>query len=259
MNYSFDETLAEGYKSGAQKIRRMSEGWVNANIYCPCCGNPHIGKIVNNSPVADFQCDDCGEIFELKSKKGKIGRKIVDGAYDTMISRIVSDTNPDLFVLEYSKHLQVTNLLIVPKFFFTPTFIEKRKPLALTARRAGWTGCNILISQIPYQGRINIIVNQELRDKVDVLNEYKRIQSLSTKYIEKRSWLFDVLNCVNKIPKAEFSLSEVYTFVETLQKQHIKNHNIEAKIRQQLQILRDKGFIEFLGNGFYRKKLIDGV
>ncbi|MBQ1398560.1 MAG: restriction endonuclease, partial [Clostridia bacterium] len=34
---------------------------------------------------------------------------------------------------------------------------------------------------------------------------------------------------------------------------HIHNNNIEAKIRQQLQILRDKGFIEFLERGHYRK------
>ncbi|MDE6698369.1 MAG: hypothetical protein K2J91_02695 [Lachnospiraceae bacterium] len=32
-----------------------------------------------------------------------------------------------------------------------------------------------------------------------------------------------------------------------------KKHNIEAKIRQQLQFLRDTGFIEFLCRGQYRK------
>ncbi|EKC57958.1 Dam-replacing, partial [human gut metagenome] len=30
-------------------------------------------------------------------------------------------------------------------------------------------------------------------------------------------------------------------------------HNVEAKIRQQLQQLRDKGFIEFTTRGHYRK------
>lgn len=47
----------------------------------------------------------------------------------------------------------------------------------------------------------------------------------------------------------------MYQFVDELQLKHIDNHNIEAKIRQQLQVLRDKGFIEFLGNGQYRKLL----
>ena len=34
---------------------------------------------------------------------------------------------------------------------------------------------------------------------------------------------------------------------------HAENHNIKAKLRQQLQMLRDRGVIEFLGNGLYRR------
>jgi len=40
-----------------------------------------------------------------------------------------------------------------------------------------------------------------------------------------------------------------------LQAKHPENHNVKAKIRQQLQYLRDKGVIEFLGRGHYRMKL----
>jgi len=89
------------------------------------CGNPQIVNMENNLPVADFQCDYCGEIFELKSKNGKIGKKIADGAYDTMIHRITSISNPDLFVMQYTKDLQVLDLSIVPKFFFIPKFHNK--------------------------------------------------------------------------------------------------------------------------------------
>lgn len=102
MNLCFDQSLGLGYKSNSQKIRVMSESWVNDNIFCPVCGNARISKLENNRPVADFQCPSCGEIFELKSKDGRIGRKISDGAYDTMISRITSMTNPDLLVMHYS-------------------------------------------------------------------------------------------------------------------------------------------------------------
>lgn len=253
MNYQLNEFLAVGYKSNAQKIRVMSENWVKTNVFCPCCGNPHINQLSNNQPVADFQCNDCREIFELKSKSGKISTKILDGAYNTMIDRITSDTNPDLFVLQYSPKLEVKNLLVIPKFFFTPSIIEKRKPLALTARRAGWIGCNILLSEIPSQGKIKIINDGKIRDKALILEEYKRIQGLKIKHLENRGWLLDILNCVNAIPKVEFLLSDVYQFVELLQEKHITNHNIEAKIRQQLQILRDKHIIEFLGKGIYRK------
>ena len=34
---------------------------------------------------------------------------------------------------------------------------------------------------------------------------------------------------------------------------HPNNNNIRAKIRQQLQQLRDRGIISFLGNGRYQK------
>ncbi len=40
-----------------------------------------------------------------------------------------------------------------------------------------------------------------------------------------------------------------------LQAKHPENHNVKAKVRQQLQFLRDKGVIEFLGSGQYRMML----
>lgn len=153
-----------------------------------------------------FSAHPVGKSLKLKSKDGRIGRKISDGAYDTMISRITSMTNPDLLVMHYSS-LQVVDLTVVPKFFFTPTVIEKRKPLSPTARRAGWVGCNILYGDIPEQGRIPIIENQNFRSKDRIVQDYARIKHLQTGSIEKRGWLFDVLNCVNCTPDERF-LSE---------------------------------------------------
>ena len=222
-------------------------------MYCPCCGNPHISKLDNNAPVADMQCNHCGEIFELKAKEGHFGSKIADGAYSTMIERITSSTNPDLFAMSYHPDYYVTNLIFIPKFFFVPQIIEKRKPLAPTARRAGWTGCNILFSAIPTQGKISIIQNGNVKSTGEVVENYNRMKKLQTNNLESRGWLLDVLNCVNDIDGTEFTLQDVYRYVEVLQQKHISNNNVEAKIRQQLQILRDKGFIEFLDRGRYRK------
>lgn len=255
MNYYFDLELAKNYKSNSQKVRVMSESWVAHNIFCPICGNPHISNLDNNIPVSDLLCNDCGEIFELKSKCGKIGNKIVDGAYSTMIDRITSSDNPDLFIMQYSTDLQVINLTLVPKFFFVPSIIEKRKPLAATAKRAGWVGCNIIYSDIPKQGKITIINNQNLSDRKTVMEKYSKIKEIQVDNIENRGWLLDVLSCVNAIESVEFSLQDFYRFADQLQEKHSNNNNIKAKIRQQLQILRDKGFIEFLGRGYYRKKI----
>lgn len=253
MNLHFDESIGEKYKSKSQKIRVMSENWISQNMFCPRCGNPHIKDLKNNQPVADMQCDHCREIFELKSKKGKLGNKINDGAYSTMIDRITSAANPDLFIMRYSPSYDVIDLTLVPKFFFVPKIIERRKPLASTAKRAGWAGCNILYSEIPEQGKISIIKNGilELPDKV--VDKYSRIEKLETGNLDSRGWLLDVLNCINDIKSNEFSLQDMYSYTEKLQNLHLNNHNIKAKIRQQLQFLRDKGFIEFLGRGYYRK------
>lgn len=45
----------------------------------------------------------------------------------------------------------------------------------------------------------------------------------------------------------------MYHFEEMLAEKHPLNHHIKAKIRQQLQVLRDKGIIEFNGHGTYSK------
>lgn len=112
---------------------------------------------------------------------------------------------------------------------------------------------HILYSDIPEQGKIKIIENRQLKAIDNVVNQYKHIKQLQTDSIESRGWLIDVLNCVNSIPRKDFSLIDVYKFTDELQKKHIDNHNVQAKIRQQLQLLRDKGFIEFTERGHYRK------
>lgn len=252
-NLNFNINLAMQYKSNSQAIRILSESWLSENMYCPCCGNIVLKKFENNQPVADFYCENCKEQFELKSSGKKIENKIVDGAYATAIDRVNSKTNPDLFVLQYSGY-EVRNLVVVPKYFFTPSIIEKRKPLSENARRAGWVGCNILYGQIPLQGKIKIITNGEIVSPEIVLKEYQKASRLNIDNIEKRGWLFDVLNCVDKISNDRFSLEDMYKFEGLLKIIHPQNNNIKDKIRQQLQFLRDRGIIEFIDNqGHYKK------
>jgi predicted RNA-binding Zn-ribbon protein involved in translation (DUF1610 family) len=61
-----------------------------------------------------------------------------------------------------------------------------------------------------------------------------------------------VLRCVEMIAKREFTLEEVYAFESHLSGLYPMNQHVRQKIRQQLQVLRDQGFIEFLGRGRYR-------
>ena len=188
------------------------------------------------------------------SKNGAFGNKIADGAYGTFIQRISSNDNPDFFLMSYSlEKMRVEDMFFVPKYFFVPEIVEKRKPLAETAKRAGWIGCNILLDKIPAQGRIAIVKNGVALDKEHVLSQVKWSQKVKTQNMEARGWLMDILHCVNAINSTFFTIDMVYAFEEELILKHPDNHNIRAKIRQQLQQLRNRGIILFLGNGQYQK------
>jgi len=242
------------FKSLSQRARVLTETWLKNEMYCPACGCDYLSKIRNNAKMADFFCSNCGEIYELKSTAHKIGKNIMDGAYSAALERINSNTNPNLFVLRYFNNL-VDNLTFVPKYFFTPDILKKRNPLSSTARRAGYVGCTILYGNIPQYGKISIVEANAERDKRAVIEDYTRSAGLKIKNIKRRGWLLDVLSCCDKIVYEVFSLEEIYKFLPELAAKHPENQNIKAKIRQQLQILRDKGFIEFLSPGIYKKIL----
>jgi type II restriction enzyme len=186
-----------------------------------------------------------------------MGKKVVDGAYSTMIERLKSDNNPNFFFLTYDKvTLEIRNFLTIPKYFFVPSIIEKRKALSPTARRAGWIGCNINVSNIPELGKIFFVQNGVPKSKDEVLEKWSKTDFVKAAgSVESKGWLLDVLMCVEKIKQAEFSLEDVYGFEGVLQAKHPSNHNVRAKVRQQLQFLRDKGVIDFVGRGQYRMRL----
>ena len=70
-----------------------------------------------------------------------------------MIKKLIPKNHQISFFLAYQNNM-VIDFFTIPKFFFTPSIIEKRKPLSENARRAGWVGCNILYNQLPYSAKI---------------------------------------------------------------------------------------------------------
>ncbi|AAZ18017.1 putative type II restriction endonuclease DpnI [Psychrobacter arcticus 273-4] len=252
MNLHFNQSLAKSYKSPSQIVRVLSEDWVAKQSYCPNCSAEPLVEFANNQPVADFYCGHCSEEYELKSKKAKLSNIINDGAYDTMIERINSDNNPNFFFLTYSQEYRVNNFLIIPKQFFKPDMIIKRKPLSMNAKRAGWVGCNIDLRKVAESGKVFLVKDQQVIPRDNVTKQFQKTLFLRAQSITSRGWTLDVLQCIDKL-EANFSLNQVYAFAEALQPKHPKNNHIQDKIRQQLQVLRDKGIIEFLGRGHYRK------
>ena len=123
MKLALDLKIAEKYKSKSQKIRILTESWVDDEIFCPACGT-NVNNYENNRPVADFYCPNCSEEYELKSKKDGMVKRIVDGAYSTMIERLQSSNNPNFFFLNYNPiKFEVLNFIVIPKHFFVPNII----------------------------------------------------------------------------------------------------------------------------------------
>lgn len=254
MELGFNKKLGQNYPSPSQRARVLTEAWVHAEVFCPNCGRASLNPYPNNNPVGDFFCGKCSEQFELKSKQGAFGKKIVDGEYKTMLRRLRSSEVPNLFALNYDlAKNQVRDLIVVPSHFFVPEIIEPRKPLAATARRAGWTGCNILFHKVPQAGRVSLVTAGVPLKKPQVLAAWKRTLFLRDQTRpEVRGWALDVMVCIEKLKSREFTLADIYRFEPTLKKLHPGNRHIEAKIRQQLQVLRDGGYLEFTGRGEYR-------
>jgi type II restriction enzyme len=252
MKLGFEETQSP-YVSASQSARTWTEQWVRREAYCPSCGNSSVSKFENNRPVADFFCTSCNEEYELKSQKTKFGTKVLDGAFGALCDRLAASNNPNLMLLNYDrKQLAVTNLFVVPKHFFVREIIQERKPLAPTARRAGWIGCNILLNQIPESGKIFLVRNGAPQPKDSVLNQWQKTLFLREEGVEARGWLIEVMKCVEGIGKHEFQLDDVYAFEAALSGLYPENRHIKQKIRQQLQVLRDRGYLDFVSRGYYR-------
>ena len=49
----------------------------------------------------------------------------------------------------------------------------------------------------------------------------------------------------------EFKLKDIYKYEKYFRELHPTNNNIQAKVRQQLQILRDNKIIKFKERGIY--------
>jgi type II restriction enzyme len=252
LKLGFGESPQAAFDSGSQTARVLTEDWASKEVFCPNCGNARLTRFPNNKPVADLYCAACSEEFELKSQKARFGARIADGAYRTMQQRLEAHNNPNLMLLNYSIATGVTNLFVVPKQFFVSDIIERRRPLAESARRAGWVGCNILLSHVPDAGRIFIVRDGTVLDRQVVLDQWQRTVFLRFESDASRGWLLNVLRCVEMIGRREFTLEDVYAFETHLYGLYPMNQHVRQKIRQQLQVLRDRGFLEFMGRGRYR-------
>ena len=253
MQLRCEPAVGAGYSSPTQVARVVTEEWGRRNLFCAACSSNALTQAPANTRAFDFSCPACTERYQLKGMRRWNAERILDSAYSTMVSAIRSDETPHLLLLHYSAQWQIHQLLLIPRFFFGESIIEKRRPLAPTARRAGYVGCNIRIGLIPRDGKIPIIEEGKCLPVTSVRENYGRVRGLGELGTNIRGWTLDVLRCVRRLSRA-FALTDMYAFDRELASLHPDNRNIRPKIRQQLQVLRDLGLVRFVGAGRYENR-----
>lgn len=239
------------YTSRSQIARVLTESWVASNGYCLACESDCILQTPTNTQARDFECPECGHPYELKSSIRPFGKAIVDGAYSALMHRIETKSVPSFLLMRYSETSVITELMAVHRSLITAELVYERKPLGPTARRAGWVGCNILFSQIPPEGRIQLIKDGVALPKTPNREIFIATERLASLPSQDRSWSRALLNCLHSLPDTSFTLSQAYLFEPELSRLYPENKNIRPKIRQQLQVLRDAGLVNFVGRGTY--------
>ena len=175
--------LAQRYKSPAQQARVVSETWGQENLYCAACASPKLAATPVGTQVVDYTCPQCDSAYQLKSQSRPFSRRITDAAYDAMVRAIRQGRTPNLFALHYDLHRwAVLNLILVPRFAFSLSCIEKRNPLRTAAERHGWVGCNILLGGIPPDARIPVVVNGVPNRVASVREQYARLRPLGARF-----------------------------------------------------------------------------
>lgn len=247
------------YKSRSQVARIATEGWACENLFCPSCPADRLEPSPANTKVVDFECPRCALQVQLKAQSRQFGRKFSNSAYGPKVEAIEARRMPDYALLSYDRESwQVRGLEFIPGHFLSLGVIEKRNPLSPTARRAGWVGSNVLLHMLPPDARVPALQEGHAFPRREVRERYARTKVLRDRKAGTVGWTVDVLREVRALaPRvgAVFTLRELYaTAAGRLAGLHPDNKHVEEKIRQQMQVLRDLGVVEFLPGrrGTYR-------
>jgi type II restriction enzyme len=255
MQIDLDPDLGRGYKNPSQRVKAITEGWGRENLYCVACDSDAVAAERPGRPVIDFTCEECSEHYQLKSRGYPFSGQVRDAAYRPLADAVVNGTVPNFLFLQYDPDAwRVENLQLVPRFFMSLSALAEQKPLGPSARRSGHILCNILLSQLPFDARIYIVRQVRVENKEIVRAQWTRFAFLKGKEHELRGWTANVLAEVRQLGKSTFSLKEFYeASQDRLSALHPENEHVRDKMRQQLQVLRDHGIVEFLGKGRYRQ------
>ncbi len=251
MSLTCDMSVASSYTNASQRARVISECWFQSNSYCLACDADSLARSAPNTIATDFKCLVCGHKYELKTFRRRPCKSLVDGAYESLISRINAGLTPTLCLLERNEAWEISSLTAIHASFLTSWAVQPRPPLRASARRAGWVGCNIRLDRIPPDGEIALIANGVEQSKAEIRRKFRQFLPLSKLSAEQRGWTALTLNVIRNLANITFCLSDLYAKEEEFVVAYPQNRHVREKIRQQLQVLRDCGVLAFKGNGEY--------
>jgi type II restriction enzyme len=110
-----------------------------------------------------------------------------------------------------------------------------------------------LFSQIPNSWKVYYVEDGKEISKEEILEKWEKTKFFKDiKQTKSKGWILDIMNIIESLWKKDFLLQDIYNFESDLKILHPENNNIQAKIRQQLQFLRDKWYLEFVRKWEYR-------
>lgn len=141
-----DFSAGAEFVSRAQEARIVLETWAEYNLFCLDCDSDRLIRLSANTPVADFECGICSSRYQLKGKDGRFGSTISGAAYGPTMDAVRAKTCPHYILLEYDRRFSTIVFgSAIRGHLITEDRIIKRRPLASTAKRAGWVGCNLQV------------------------------------------------------------------------------------------------------------------
>jgi hypothetical protein len=102
------------------------------------------------------------------------------------------------------------------------------------------------------EGRVPIVQDGEVVDRTDVRRRFQAVSRLCSASTEERDWTRLVLQAIHALGKRSFALNDLYAMQSEFEHVYPKNKHIPAKVRQQLQKLRDAGLLRFEEKGRYQ-------
>jgi DNA-directed RNA polymerase subunit RPC12/RpoP len=255
-----------GPDAGApHSARAATESWAGQNLYCPNCTSSKLDLQDNG----ELSCLRCRLRFLVKGQKNRLGKSVADGAYDATARALRSAAGPGYFFVHYDDtSWTVRNVLLVPHFALPPSAVVKRP---------GSTGCRFALDRIPLDARITIITTIKSSKSGDtecimisrpeeVRERFHRLKPLADIPAKQRALTLDLLNLVrnlaaskpkNKNPKSAsgtFANEDIYACESELEKWHPEVSKIHDKIRRQLLVLKDCGFLTQHQTGVWKMK-----